>query len=170
MPESLFGTPRFSAAYQLNKDEMIRVFDHAYAGHAGRTRLILQSIALAVVGGISLIDFITIQPRRGMSLFLAVISLVVGVAQWIVMPLFRRAEVNRQLAENPTIRLALYEDGIAFGEGDGQMLFAFENCGVIAIEDMLILRVGREFVGLPDRVIGEDNRLLLTEQIPPVKK
>lgn len=170
MPDSVFGTPRFEGAYQLDKDELSRVFDHAYTGHVSKLRLILQSVALAVVGGASLYDYITIQPRRGLSLFIAIAALVVGVAQWMVMPLFRRSSVNQQLAENPTIHLALFEDALGFGQGENQLVFTYENCGIIPVEGMLILRVGQEFVGLPDRVIGEDNRLLLIEKIPPVRK
>lgn len=165
MPDPTWGEPWFSTAYQLDKAELTQVFDQADTGRMSKRRLMVQSVLMAVVGGTSLYDYVTIQPRRSMSLFLAVAALAVGVAQWVVPALFRRSAVNRQLAENATVHLALFDKALGFGQGDGQMVFSFEECRVIPVDGMLIVRIGQEFVGIPDRVIGEDNRRLLTEQI-----
>ncbi|MGI6264920.1 MAG: hypothetical protein ACOYJY_05605 [Acutalibacteraceae bacterium] len=167
--DETFGEKRFEAAYQLNKDELSRVFDKAYARHASKARLIVQTVLMAAVAVISLIDYITVQPRRTMSLVIAVAAAVVGVAQWVIMPLFRRSSVKQQLAENETIHLAIYENGIGFGEGARQMIFDYENCRLIALDGMLIVRIHQEYIGVPDRVIGDDRRLLLSEKIPPVQ-
>lgn len=168
MLESVLGTPQFSVEYQLNKTELEQVFDNANAGHAGKPRLIIQSVLLAVVGGASLYDYIALQPHRGMSLFVAIAALVIGVGQWLVMPMFRHSAVKEQLRDAATIRFSLYEDGVGFGSGENEMRFAFDNCGHIALADMVIVRVGREFVGIPHRVIPDDVRLILTENIPAV--
>lgn len=166
MQESAYGKLRTSAAYQLTEAELSRVFDRAYAGHAGKLRLIVQSLLMAVVGILSLIDFIAITPHRGMSLFIAIAALVVGVAQWLVMPFFRRSSVKQQLEEHATIHLSIYEKGIGFGEGERRMMFAFDSCHLIEDPDILILKVNQEFVGIPNRVLSEDDRLFLTEWLP----
>ena len=170
MSESVMGTPQFTASYQLDKQELKRVFDHAFTGHASRLRLIVQSVLLGLVGAASLYDFIALEPHRGMSLFIAIASLIIGVGQWLVMPLFRHNAIKDQVADAATIRFSLYEDGVGFGSGDSEMRFGFENCGHIALDDMVILRVGRDFVGVPNRVISDDIRLILTENIPPVSE
>ena len=165
-----YGALRTHAEYQLNEAELRRVFDRAYTGHAGKGRLVVQSVLMAVVGIISLIDFIAVQPRRGFSLFVAIAALVVGVAQWLVMPLFRRSSVKQQLAEDATVHLSIFEKGIGFGEGDRLMVFPFDKYRLIADDDLLILQMDHEFVGIPQRVISEDDRLFLVEWVAPFQE
>lgn len=170
MEDTSVGAARATASYVLEKEELSRVFDRAYARHAGKTRLIIQSVLMAVIGGFSLVDFIAITPRRSMSLFIAIAALVVGVAQWLVMPLFRRSAVNQQLKDKTCIHLSVYEKGLGFGEGERQMIVPFENCRLLTAPEMLIVQVHQEFVGIPYRVLSEDDRLILQEAIPAADK
>ncbi len=169
MAKSVFGEPKFSAAYQLNKEEITRVFNHAYSG-AGTLRLVIQSVLLAVVGSFCLYDYLTAAVKNGLSLFVAIAAVVIGVGQWLVMPLFRRSAVKQQVEEVPTIHLSLYDEQIGFGEGERELVFHYDSCSLLATEELLILGVNREFVGIPTRVIGEDHRLFLIEKIPPAGK
>lgn len=166
MEETTFGSKRATVSYVLQKEELSCVFDRAYTRHAGKSRLIIQSVLMAVVGGISLVDFIAIKPHRGMSLFIAVAALVVGIAQWLVMPLFRWSAVRRQLKDGTGIHLTVYEKGLGFGEGARQMIIPFDKCRLYEEPGLLIVQVHQEFVGIPDRVLDEDDRLVLRESIP----
>lgn len=166
MPNEEYGAQRESVAYQLDEAALTDVFNHAYAKQFSRTRLIVQSILMAVVGVVSLIDFIAIKPHRGMSLFIAIAALVVGVAQWLVTPLFRRSSVKQQLAENETIRLSVFEQGLGFGEGEWMRFVPFDRCRLIEEKDLLIVQIDHEFVGIPTRVIREDTGRFLIDRIP----
>lgn len=170
MQDEEYGKRRFSAAYVLNKEELGTIFEKAYTGHASKPRLIIQSVVMAVVGIISLVDYIAVQPRRGMSLFIAIAALVVGVAQWLIMPAFRWSSVRQQLAENTTIHLSVYEKGIGFGQGERMLIFPFDKCQLITEKDLLIVVVNHEFVGIPNRIISDDDRVFLMEWIPPFER
>ena len=166
MEETTFGSERTTVSYVLEKEELNRVFNRAYTRHAGIPRLVVQSVLMAVVGGISLVDFIAIKPHRGMSLFIAAAALVLGIAQWLVMPLFRWSAVRQQLKDGTSVHLALYEKGLGFGEGARQMIIPFDKCRLYEEPGLLIVQVHQEFVGIPDRVLSEDDRLILKASIP----
>lgn len=166
MADEMYGALRERVAYQLDEATLTTVFNHANTSSLSRPRLIVQSVLMAVVGVISLIDFIAFEPHRGLSLFIAIAAAVVGVGQWFIMPFFRRSAVKQQLADNETIRLSVFDKGLGFGEAERMMFYPFDRCRLIREPELMIVQIDREFVGIPHREISEETQCFLADAIP----
>ena len=160
--------PVFSGEYKLSRAETGTLLKET-AGRPGKVRMLVQSGLLVLVSVTGFVSWLLSDAADSMSLTIGVISLVVLAAMWLVPLLYFWIEAGNIESSMPLVNLTIYHDRIVFG---GSLLreVVTEECELLKRDDMLIITVGRESVGLPRRVVTEEQWKSLTGLIDPVHK
>ncbi len=138
---------------------------------AGKARNVVESVILGLMAVYCGAAFLLDETKEPVSLMLAVISLAVVAAIWLVPPLRMKHEARRIAEQKNVVYLSLYETQAAFGR-EKEKFVEYAACRPVLGEGMLVLEIGRELVGIPRRLTDEAGWELLCEKFragPPEK-
>ena len=131
---------------------------------AGKGRLWVQTAILLLVFVYSIVPYIYSENHESSSLFIAVVSIAVIIAMWLVPEWQYRMEAKRKTAEGANLSLTVYEDKLVF-VGENPVTIKPHGCKIKITDDLLILTIGSELIGIPRRLTDEDGWKLLREKL-----
>ena len=148
-------------------EEEIRRCLEAGVRRAGKGRVIAETVVLLVLTVYCIVAYFLDESRQLSSLLLALIALAVVAALWIVPPVRFRSLARREAEEGKTVRLILDGDTLRFGAGETPVEVPASRCRPIWRDELLVLEISGELVGVPRRVTGEDGWQRLCAVFPP---
>ncbi len=133
---------------------------------AGPARRIAESVILGVMAVYCGAAYLLDEQKASASLLLALLSLAVLAAIWLVPPLRMRSAARQIAGQENEVFLSLYDKEAAFGKKNPKYI-AYSSCRALLGEGLLVLEIGRELVGIPRRLTDPAGWSLLLEKFQP---
>lgn len=159
--EAASSGPLKELEIRLTEDEIYTCLKKTF--HRNEKTVWVESVVLLLVLIYSMVGFLTDAGHAFSSLGVAVAALAILAVIWLV-PLWHcRFTARRVKEEGPVMKMKIYDDCLAIGEGNGRTV-GFQECQPILCGDLLILSIGAQAVGIPRRLAGEDGWNLLAQK------
>ncbi|HJD23096.1 MAG TPA: hypothetical protein H9694_03010 [Firmicutes bacterium] len=133
---------------------------------AGPARRIAESAILGVMAVYCGAAYLLDEQKASASLLLALLSLAVLAAIWLVPPLRMRSAARRIAGQENEVVLSLYGKEAAFGKKNPKYI-AYSSCRALLGEGLLVIEIGRELVGIPRRLTDPAGWSLFLEKFRP---
>lgn len=159
MNENREETPLWELKFKPTAEEYYEALCAGGVRKAGKTRLIVQSVILAVVA-IWCVAPVFFGGTGDYTL--AGVAVAVALCMWLVPPLKMKSDAKNAAAADITVRVKVFADGVQFGENEP---FAFEALTGYVSADQLTLSIETDCIPLPFRAMSEECRLFLLETI-----
>ena len=158
-------TPLLTLRIRMNEEEIYQCLMLG-TRRAGPARNIAESVILGVMAVYCGAAYLLDGAREPVSLMLAVLSLLIIAAIWLVPPLRMKHEARQIAAQGNEVFLSLYEEEAAFGRENPQYV-PYSSCRAVVGGEMLALAIGYQLVGIPRRVTDEEGWGTLMEKFQP---
>ena len=159
--------PRIQLEIRLTKPE-IETCLRATTFRRSKLRTGIETGILVLVflySGIAYVmDTLAGQGGTGETLLVSFGALVVLGILWLL-PLFELKREAASLAQSDSvIRLCVEDEGFVF-EGKQSVRVPFASCRAQIMNDLFILEIGREIVGIPFHMLGTEDVLFLKQKL-----
>ena len=154
-PETAETIVVWEAEYQLTEEEWRVCYQRTRARAASRVKTGVRLALLGVLAAGFAAHYVFVEPN-GMSLFLAILCVVLAAALLLVPWLERRAALRAVAASPRKTRLREVEDGLEFGTADGYLKQPFSALRIETYDDMAIVCLpGDQRLAVPRRAVDE---------------
>ena len=162
----------FDVRVRPTEEEWLEGLHRSGLRRAGKGRLIVQTVAMVIVGAVALAAFFLDGMKEPMSAIIAAAAFLVIPVMWLVPEQRMRSMAKTAAEEGSTVHLWLFEDGFDFGEEVTAAYYAFDAVHYAFPTDTtlptLVLRTkSDEVVVIPKRELTDEQwgtLLRLTKQ------
>ncbi len=160
----------FDVCVRPTEEEWLDGLKRSGLRRAGKGRLLVQTIVLAVVGVTALVAFFLDGMREPMSAVIAAAATVLIPVMWLVPDARMRSMAKTAAEEGAAVHLWVFEDGLNFGEQVTAAYYAFNGVywtmPTEKTQQTLVLRTkSDEVVVIPKRELTDDQWQTLIARI-----
>jgi len=148
--------PVFSGEYSLTREEIHRVL-LSTARRPGKIRMWVQTALLSLVAVAGIISFFAFEPHENRSLVMAAIAMIVLVIMRVLPGWYFWYEAGNIEKSLSSTKLTIFPERVMF-DGEVPRSLSVGECTLAKSEfdDLLVLCIGSESVGVPRRVMTVD--------------
>lgn len=156
--ESSFS-PLFRVNIQMTEDEIVTCLKKT--SRRSKKLSWFQTILLLLVIFNCIFGFITDVRKTTSTLWIGVAALAVIGVIWIFPPLYHRHIAREELRTDPIdLCMKVYDDQVVFGE-ETEKSYEYGECKPILCDNLIVLSIGTQVIGVPRRLLKEDEWNLL---------